>query len=70
MIVEDGENPSLSRDEYPESHSLVAAMMGKSAGSEFPLNEGGILERTGTVIEIQDKRVYRSSEMMLGWTHS
>ena len=67
LVVEDSENPSLTRDEYPVSHSLVNAMLGKSVGEEFPLSVGAIRDPTGKILELLDKRVYRANELLTGW---
>lgn len=68
LVVEDAENPSLSRGEYTPTHGLVRAMLGKGIGDVFPLSEGRVRDRSGTVIDILDKRVYRANELMHAWT--
>ncbi|MCP4548014.1 MAG: hypothetical protein GY835_16235 [bacterium] len=67
LVVEDAPNPSLSRGEFASSSGLVPALLGKSIGCEFPLSDGGLLERTGAVIDIQDKRIYRSNQLIFAW---
>lgn len=65
LVVEDSRDPSLIRKEYPDSHSLVKPMLGKSIGDEFSLP--GIRDLTGTVVELLDKRVYRANELLKAW---
>lgn len=67
LVVENAKAPSLSRDEYASTDGLVPGMLGKGVDDEFPLSQDGIRERTGTILEIQDKRVYRANELMIAW---
>ncbi len=67
MVIEDAPNPSLSRNEFASSTGIVPALLGKHVGDEFSLSEGRLIERAGIVIEIQDKRIYRSNQLMIAW---
>lgn len=67
LVVEDAEGPSLTRQEYDESHALVQALLGGTVGSEFPLSEGGIRDVTGVILEILDKRIFRANELAERW---
>jgi len=67
VVIEDSPDSSMARGEYTSGHALVRAMLGKSVGDEFPISEHGVRNRTGAIVEIRDKRIYRAQESMKHW---
>ncbi len=57
-IIIENDSPDPQMDEYPESHPRVLRLLGKHIGDEFSL-ASGVQERTGEVISIIPKYVFR-----------
>jgi hypothetical protein len=67
VVIEDSPAPSLTRKEYPPSHPLARAMLGRVIGEEFMLSESSLREPRGVILDILDKRVFRMNELLLNW---
>lgn len=59
IIVEESKSPKVSQDEYSTDNPLVAAMLGKKVGERFVLRSEPKPERFATVLQIQNKYVFR-----------
>ena len=68
IVVEDTEAPDsqLPERELSPENEICKAMMGKKVGDSFIL-ASGIQDRFGTIIEIQNKYVYRFNDCLGQW---
>ncbi len=67
IVVEDCNEPSLTRGEFAPHHTTVKPMLGKKVGDNFVMREGIRGEVLGQVLEIRDKRIYRAQDVHEHW---
>lgn len=67
VIIEDlaGARPELG--ELSPDHAIARALIGKRVGDSFVVAEGSMQDRTGRVLQILDKYVYRYQDCMHNW---
>lgn len=59
LIIEDGDAPELTRDEYAPDHPISQSLVGRKVGEEVVACDSGIQSRTLTIREVIPKYVYR-----------
>ena len=59
VVIEDGPDPELARNELGPDHPVSWATAGKRVGESVTVSEGGIQPRTATVREVLHKYIYR-----------
>lgn len=67
FVIEDGKNPDSTRSEFPPTHPLAAAMIGKQRGGQFELRADPRFPRTATIIDIWTKYKYRFNKCVEEW---
>jgi len=67
-IIEDTAHPRSDLREIPLTHPVAQGMLGKSVNEEFTIADGmGVQARTGVILEIVHKFIYRYRDCMDGW---
>lgn len=67
VIIEDGTDPRLEREEIGPNHPWAVDMAGKAVGGQFHLRRDAIQSRTATIQAICSKFVYRKFEILDSW---
>jgi hypothetical protein len=67
VVLEEREEVLTSLNEVAPSHEISRNLLGKTVGDSFVVATGQIRDRVGTVLEIQDKFVYRYQDCLSEW---
>jgi nucleoside phosphorylase/tetratricopeptide (TPR) repeat protein len=67
LIIEDGKDPQLDREEIGPDHLWAKDLSGKTEGDKFCLRPDPVQSRTATIEAIVSKYVYRKFEIINGW---
>lgn len=67
VIIEDSPNPRTEFGEYPPTHALAEAFIGKQVGDTVILSKTSARDRTGVIKEILSKYVHRAREIFESW---
>jgi tetratricopeptide (TPR) repeat protein len=67
LIIEDSPDPRRDREEIPVDHIWAKDMLGKTVGEKFYLRRDELQDRTGTILAIVSKYVYRKIEILTTW---
>ena len=67
VVIEDSENPDISRNEYPPDHPLAQRLLGKRLGENFVLADATVRNRMATVRQVLSKYVFRFRDCMNQW---
>jgi tetratricopeptide (TPR) repeat protein len=67
VIIEDSPNPRPELGEYPPTHPLAEALIGKRVGDTVTLSKTSARDRTAVIKEILSKYVHRVREVVDSW---
>ncbi len=67
FIIEDEPDADASRREFPVSHQISQAMLGKQRGDQFQFQPEAIRPQFATIVDIWSKYKYRFNECMEEW---
>jgi tetratricopeptide (TPR) repeat protein len=64
LIIEDAEDPDLSRGEFGPEHPFSRALSGRQVGQSVVVSDGAVQPRTATIREALHKYIYRFRDCM------
>lgn len=67
VVLEDSANPDPARNELPPDHPLLKDLLGKRAGERFTDTRNRFQPKTGMILEVRSKYLYRVWDSIERW---